>query len=90
VSFRLSWGANEIPRGTLWGVNAVNGVINVITRGAAETQGGLVAAEGGNREDRTSVRYGGTFDNALNYRVYATHFDLRNTATQSGAAKRCI
>lgn len=44
------------PGGTLWGVNAVNGVINVITRSANQTQGGLAVAGGGNREDRASLR----------------------------------
>src|SRR5882762_1033644 len=73
--------------GTLWGVNAVNGVINVITRSAAQTQGGLLVAGGGNREDRASVRYGGTFDSDVNYRVYATHFDTRHTETQAGDRK---
>ena len=38
------------PGGTLWGTNAVNGVINVITRSAKDTQGGLAAAGAGNRE----------------------------------------
>jgi len=73
--------------GTLWGVNAVNGVINVITRSAAQTQGGLVAAGGGNREDRASLRYGGTFGDAVKFRVYATHFDMRDTETESGDTK---
>src|SRR5438132_8445228 len=45
------------PGGTLWGVNAVNGVINVITRSAAQTQGALVAAGAGNPESRVSARY---------------------------------
>jgi iron complex outermembrane receptor protein len=75
------------PGGTLWGVNAVNGVINVITRSAAQTQGGLGAVGGGNREDRASVRYGGTLDNDVNYRVYATHFDMRHTETQADVRK---
>jgi len=48
---------------TLVGVNAVNGVINVITRSAAQTRAGLVAAGGGNREDRAGIRYGGRFGN---------------------------
>ena len=39
------------PGGTLWGANAVNGVINVITRTARDTQGALVAAGGGNRQN---------------------------------------
>ncbi|HYC46085.1 MAG TPA: TonB-dependent receptor plug domain-containing protein, partial [Burkholderiales bacterium] len=42
------------PGSTLWGTNAVNGVINVITHSSRETQGGLFAAGGGNRE------FGGT------------------------------
>ena len=75
------------PGGTLWGVNAVNGVINVITRSAAQTQGGLVVAGGGNREDRASLRYGGTFDSGVNYRVYATHFDMQDTETQAAGMK---
>jgi iron complex outermembrane receptor protein len=75
------------PGGTLWGVNAVNGVINVITRSSEQTQGGLLAAGGGNREDRASLRYGGTFDGDVNYRVYATHFDDQHTETQAGDRK---
>src|SRR3984957_129651 len=73
--------------GTLWGVNAVNGVINVITRSAAQTQGGLAVAGGGNREDRASLRYGGSFGNDVNFRVYASHYDMRDTETQSGDTK---
>ena len=47
------------PAGTLWGPNAVNGVINVITKRAADTQGGLLRAEAGSREPGyASVRYG--------------------------------
>ena len=42
------------PGGTLWGANAVNGVINIITKRAEDTQGGLVTAGGGIR--RTRVR----------------------------------
>src|ERR1700722_15321909 len=73
--------------GTLWGVNAVNGVINVITRSAAQTQGGLAIAGGGNLEDRASLRYGGRFGDDVNFRVYATHFDMRDTEIQSGDTK---
>jgi iron complex outermembrane recepter protein len=75
------------PGGTLWGVNAVNGVINVITRSAAQTEGGLAVAGGGNREDRASLRYGGKIGDAVSFRVYATHFDLQDTETQSGETK---
>src|SRR5712671_6166857 len=47
------------PGGTLWGVNAVNGVINIITHSAKDTKGGLLAAGGGNRETIGALRYGG-------------------------------
>jgi iron complex outermembrane receptor protein len=47
------------PGATLWGANAVNGVINIITKQAADTQGGLVTARAGNEEKlMTSLRYG--------------------------------
>src|SRR5688572_11344542 len=46
------------PGGTLWGVNAVNGVINVITRSAAKTRGGLATGGGGNRDSDVAARYG--------------------------------
>jgi iron complex outermembrane receptor protein len=73
--------------GTLWGVNAVNGVINVITRSAKQSQGGLAVVGGGNQEDRASLRYGGTLGADANFRVYATHFDMQDTETQSGETK---
>src|SRR5690349_1132575 len=45
------------PGATLWGANAMNGVINIITRSAHETSGGLLRVVGGNREAAASVRY---------------------------------
>jgi iron complex outermembrane receptor protein len=68
------------PGATLWGANAVNGVINVITRSAASTQGTLVAAGAGNRERNGVVRYGGATDNGGHYRVYGKH--ARNDDSQ--------
>ncbi|NIO58406.1 MAG: TonB-dependent receptor plug domain-containing protein, partial [Acidobacteria bacterium] len=47
------------PGATLWGANAVNGVINIVTRDAADTHGGLVTAVGGTHETQGMVRYGG-------------------------------
>jgi iron complex outermembrane recepter protein len=47
------------PGGTLWGVNVVNGVINIITKSANDTNGGLVSAGAGNYEHNGGVRYGG-------------------------------
>jgi len=65
------------PGATVWGANAVNGVINIITRTAAETQGGLVSVGGGTEERGfAAVRYGGALpDTRGHYRVYAKSFD---------------
>ena len=60
------------PGGTLWGANAVNGVIHVITKNAADTRGTFVnAALGTNTLGPVAVRHGGRFGNAGSYRVYA-------------------
>jgi len=64
------------PGGTIWGPNAVNGVINIITKSSKDTQGLLVTAGGGNVEEGLfSVRYGGSNGKGLDYRVYAKGFD---------------
>src|SRR5713226_4658105 len=47
------------PGGTIWGPNAVNGVINVITKKTKDTRGGLVSAGGGNEQRFLDFRYGG-------------------------------
>jgi iron complex outermembrane recepter protein len=58
------------PAATLWGANAVNGVINVISRRAEDTLGGLMSATAGNDERIGSVRYGARAGDAA-YRVFA-------------------
>lgn len=63
------------PGGALWGANAVNGVVNVITKKAADTQGGLVTAGAGNFEKAgATLRYGGKINDADYFRVYAKGF----------------
>ncbi|SPF38466.1 TonB-dependent receptor, plug [Candidatus Sulfopaludibacter sp. SbA4] len=63
------------PGGTIWGPNAVNGVINIITKEARDTRGTLVSAGGGNEDQGfLNARYGGGNGNDLNYRVYAKAF----------------
>jgi iron complex outermembrane receptor protein len=60
------------PGGTIWGANAVNGVINIITRSAEGTQGSLATLGGGNVDQGTGgIRYGGTAGKDFNYRIYA-------------------
>lgn len=75
------------PGGTLWGTNAVNGVINVITRSAKDTQGGLLAIGAGNRESEGAVRYGGSFGTNGHYRVYGKYFDIDQTRTATGTPR---
>jgi iron complex outermembrane recepter protein len=58
------------PGAAMWGANAVNGVINIITKAAADTQGGLVRVDGGRSGQQGAVRYGGTVG-ATRYRVYS-------------------
>ena len=61
------------PGSTLWGSNAVNGVVNIITKPADQTQGLLFDARGGTQQDQGSVRYGGQINDDTYYRVYAQY-----------------
>jgi len=73
------------PGATLWGANAVNGVINIITKGARDTQG-LLANAGGGTEERgfANLRYGGQLAENTHYRVYTKYFNRDDTVTPSG------
>jgi iron complex outermembrane recepter protein len=62
------------PGATLWGANATNGVINIITRPAYLTDGTLVSAGAGNREQDLATRYGGKIDDETAFRVYGKAF----------------
>ncbi|MDB5104133.1 MAG: TonB-dependent receptor [Fibrobacteres bacterium] len=73
------------PGGTLWGANAVNGVINVITKGSEYTQGGLVGlAAGTTVRDVAGARYGGKLGQNAYYRVWGRRFDHNGTDTLGG------
>lgn len=64
------------PGAALWGANAVNGVINIITKSAKETQGVLVSGGGGVEERGFgTVRYGGQLGTNVFYRVYGKFSD---------------
>src|SRR5690242_529390 len=64
------------PATTLWGVNAVNGVVNIITKKAKDTQGGLVSAGGGAQGiGFGSVRYGASSGDRVAYRFYGSVFN---------------
>lgn len=72
------------PGGTLWGSNAVNGVINIITRSAADTQGLLAMAYSGDFERGAGLRYGGRFGDTGHYRVYAKALQTDATHRKDG------
>ena len=63
------------PGATLWGANAVNGIINIVTYSAAATQGGLVKSGSGSQERGfANLRYGGSLNADTHYRVYSKYF----------------
>src|SRR6266478_1145981 len=62
------------PGGTIWGPNAVNGVINIITKSSKDTHGELVSAGGGNEQRFLNFRYGAGNGTNFNYRVYGKAF----------------
>ncbi|UEM23662.1 TonB-dependent receptor [Skermanella mucosa] len=75
------------PGATLWGANAVNGVINIITKPASQTQGLLVTGSAGDEERGSGgIRFGDTFaDGDGHYRIYAKH--MRRDAGLTGSGK---
>jgi iron complex outermembrane recepter protein len=65
------------PGGTVWGANAVNGVINIITKSSKDTQGGLVAAGTGSQENLQGLaQYGGKIGSTGAYRAYGNYFNI--------------
>jgi iron complex outermembrane receptor protein len=73
------------PGGALWGANAVNGVINVITKNAKDTQGALVKAGAGSHEKGFAAgRYGGSSESGVYYRAYAKTADYGSFNRASG------
>jgi len=72
--------------GTIWGANAVNGVINIITRRAAETHGGMVIAGGGNLDQGSgTVQYGGGLGKNTDYRIFTKYFNQDHMPGLTGA-----
>ena len=74
------------PGATLWGANAVNGVINVITRRAAETQGNLLVAGAGNLERGAAARQGGKLGVDGAFRVYGKISGRDHTSRADGTS----
>jgi iron complex outermembrane receptor protein len=73
------------PAGALWGANAVNGVVNIITKDARDTQGLMLTAGGGTEERNfESMRYGWKLGNDAYARIYVKHFERDQTLFASG------
>jgi iron complex outermembrane receptor protein len=77
------------PGGSSWGANAVNGVINIITKTASQTQGGLITAGGGNlQQGFGTIQYGGRVGRKTDYRVFSKYFNqthMAGLASEDGA-----
>ena len=73
------------PGGTLWGANAVNGVVNIVTRKSADTDGGVLDLGAGNLQSSAALQYGGKLNDDVTYRVYARDFYARDYDTVAGA-----
>jgi iron complex outermembrane receptor protein len=94
----VNWGMQDImledlerievirgPGASLWGANAVNGVVNILSKSSRDTQGLLVSATGGTEDQPgVAVRYGGQLATNLYYRVYGKYFNRDGLMTASG------
>lgn len=72
------------PGSTLWGPNAVNGVINITTKPASDTHGSRLVVGGSMMERQVASRYGGHFGDHGHFRVYAKHHHQNDVTTAAG------
>jgi iron complex outermembrane recepter protein len=73
------------PGATLWGANAVDGVINIITKSSKDTQSALVKSEGGDEQiNNDDARYGGKVADKGTYRVYGKYLDWNSSTGPEG------
>ena len=73
------------PGGPLWGANAVNGVINIVSKSAKDTQGFYAESGGGSSlQDFAGVRHGGTLAPDVYFRVYGKYFDRDSEVFPNG------
>lgn len=73
------------PGASLWGANAVNGIINIITKNSADTQGTYASTLVGNLDRSvTDLRYGGKLNDDVFYRAYAKYENHDETTVATG------
>ena len=76
------------PGASIWGANAVNGIINVITKPAKDTQGGLLSGGAGTEESgMMTARWGGQIGKTIQYRVFGKWFERDNGFNAKGDAR---
>ncbi len=74
------------PGATIWGANAVNGVINILTKSSKDTKGGLVTVGAGSQMAANGLaQYGGSAGQDVSYRGFVKSFDVNNSAMADGA-----
>lgn len=74
------------PGGTIWGANAVNGVINIITKKSEDTQGNFARVLHGNLEHSSAFRHGGQAGEKTHYRAYGQYKNMEEFDTANGTA----
>jgi iron complex outermembrane receptor protein len=74
------------PGATLWGANAVNGVINIITRSTTESRGTSVRVGGGGRDQVAAARFGSTIGREGTYRLYGIAFERGSLELADGSS----
>ena len=75
------------PGGTVWGGNAMNGVINIITKNATSTSGGLISADLGSHENAHGlIQYGGKIGQTGAYRAFGKYFNHGSSVFPNGTA----
>lgn len=75
------------PGATVWGANAVNGVISIITKSSKDTKGGQVTAGGGSQTRALGqLQYGGTAGQDASYRIFGDYSNTGNSAAVRGGA----
>jgi iron complex outermembrane recepter protein len=73
------------PGGSVWGVNAVNGVVNILTKKASETKGVLLETGGGNLDQGFgTAQYGGSAGKNFDYRIYSKYLNQDHMPSLTG------